>query len=88
MTCYERWQIVLTRFAPSKPTCERCGAEDAPYGDGRKRGSLDVHHKIPRRFGGKDTPDNWSVLCKSCHKKADADFLARAAKFYVKNGGR
>jgi 5-methylcytosine-specific restriction endonuclease McrA len=87
MTCSGRWQIVRERCVQGPPRCERCGVEDAAFGDGRRRGSLDIHHRIPLRFGGSDKPENWAVLCKSCHRQEDAAFLARAASFYVSHGG-
>lgn len=42
-------------------TCQNCGAET----------NLLVHHKIPRRLGGLDTPDNLVTLCKICHPKVE-----------------
>ena len=30
---------------------------------------LDLHHIIPRSWGGRDTIANLQLLCKQCHKK-------------------
>lgn len=39
--------------------CQRCGWEEA---------LCDVHHKIPRSQGGKNTIANAVVLCPNCHR--------------------
>ena len=38
--------------------CTKCGTTEC----------LEVHHKIPLRFGGQNTPDNLITLCASCHR--------------------
>jgi 5-methylcytosine-specific restriction endonuclease McrA len=37
--------------------CERCG----------RKGTLDLHHRQARRYGGQDTIDNAELLCRPCH---------------------
>ena len=37
--------------------CVRCGNTDKP----------EVHHKVARRHGGTDDPDNLETLCNKCH---------------------
>ena len=37
--------------------CELCGSHR----------SLDVHHIVPRVFGGEDEADNLVVVCQKCH---------------------
>lgn len=41
--------------------CEVCGWDKA---------SCDVHHKVPRSKGGKNTVENGQVLCPNCHRLA------------------
>jgi 5-methylcytosine-specific restriction endonuclease McrA len=38
---------------------------------------LTAHHVIPREQGGPDHPDNYVVLCGSCHTTAEHDLRAR-----------
>ncbi len=40
--------------------CVRCGKTNVP---------LEVHHKIARRHGGTDDPDNLETLCEDCHSQ-------------------
>ena len=35
---------------------------------------LQMHHKIPKRFGGDGDPSNLITLCNKCHKKAERRF--------------
>lgn len=49
--------IVLAR---DKHTCRECGQDS-------DRRTLDVHHLIPRSFGGTDDPANLVTLCDGCH---------------------
>lgn len=51
------WALAILRIKGNK--CERCGWDKAP---------CDIHHKIPRSQGGKNTIDNGSVLCPNCHR--------------------
>lgn len=44
--------------------CEVCGRE---WKDGWL---LEAHHKIPTHNGGKNTRDNWILLCQECHIEA------------------
>lgn len=47
-----------------RQTCQWCGAS-AP-------GTVfEVHHVIPRGYGGDDSPDNLVTLCVECHRKED-----------------
>jgi hypothetical protein len=41
--------------------CEVCGWDKAP---------CDVHHRVPKADGGKNTVDNGVVLCPNCHRLA------------------
>lgn len=41
--------------------CQRCGWDEA---------ACDVHHKVPRSLGGKNTLTNAIVLCPNCHRVA------------------
>lgn len=47
--------------------CEVCGRR---WKDGWL---LEAHHKIPSSMGGKDTRDNFQLLCVSCHMAAHED---------------
>ena len=51
-------------FRPNGPSnCVNCG----------KIGRVDVHRKIPGKYGGKYIESNIELLCRSCHKIADAN---------------
>ena len=39
----------------------------------KSTGPLDVHHLTYDRFGGDELPADLRVLCRRCHKSADAD---------------
>lgn len=76
--------------AELKWVCEACGRR---WVDGWL---LEGHHKIPRHNGGKDTRENFQLLCQHCHAEAH-DKLARTDAASVKcikgriaksNGGR
>lgn len=43
-----------------KDNCEKCKA----------KGGLEIHHKIPRAFGGTDNPENLMTFCWPCHFNA------------------
>lgn len=40
----------------------------------RRSAFLIVHHKIPRRKGGSDDPENLITLCKICHGRLEPKF--------------
>ena len=40
-------------------TCCECGTSDK---------KLETHHKVARRYGGKDEIDNIITLCRKCHR--------------------
>ena len=50
--------------------CQLCGCE-APFKDSEGHPYLEVHHVIPFREGGTDSPDNLVALCPNCHRKLD-----------------
>jgi hypothetical protein len=57
------WQVLRYRVLERDGwKCVRCGAD----GD-----NLQIHHKIKRRFGGKDVEGNLEALCPPCHSAAD-----------------
>ena len=39
--------------------CELCGSPK----------KLELHHIIPKSFGGPDVMDNWIAICSGCHAK-------------------
>jgi len=58
MTLISDWEHVrIEVLKRDNHTCQDCG----------KGESLDVHHKIPRRYGGLDIPENLVTLCSKCH---------------------
>lgn len=54
-----RWREIRDRILRERPICEDCAMDRA----------TEVHHIIPKRYGGTDTPDNLMSLCKSCHSR-------------------
>jgi 5-methylcytosine-specific restriction endonuclease McrA len=62
-TSSKEWEIfrdALISAADGK--CELCG---------NGHGLLQVHHILPRRFGGNHEPSNLLVLCNGCHSGLD-----------------
>lgn len=50
----------LSKIKKSLPQyCSKCGSTF----------QLDLHHKIKRSLGGKDTTNNLQILCRNCHSK-------------------
>jgi 5-methylcytosine-specific restriction protein A len=54
----ENWPKVRAKYLREHPYCEICG-----------RPAEIVHHKIDRRVGGTDHPDNLQALCNECHSR-------------------
>ena len=50
-------------FARDKNRCIRCNG----------KGELELHHVIPRDWGGSDLPRNLVVMCRNCHDAAEAE---------------
>lgn len=38
---------------------------------------LEAHHIVPTHNGGKDTRDNWILLCIECHEKAHRELAQK-----------
>jgi hypothetical protein len=56
-------------------TCEKCGTNIRRNKAGFHNGS--IHHRKPRRMGGKDTISNLVLLCLTCHREVHRnEFLA------------
>lgn len=59
--------------------CRRCGT---------KEGVLEVHHKIPAKWGGSNELSNLELLCEPCRKKRDKLLRYHAKKktdFFAEN---
>lgn len=50
--------------------CQLCGLE-APFNLPDGQPYLEVHHVIPFRDGGDDSPNNLVALCPNCHRKIE-----------------
>ena len=49
-------------------SCTACG--EGTIGPTSRHGNpLEVHHIVPRNYGGTDTIDNALLVCKNCHTK-------------------
>lgn len=57
-------------------TCQRCGHKGAW---GIRQENVQVHHVLPRAFGGDHQTQNLVTLCDPCHRKTDAE-LHRAMR--------
>lgn len=55
--------------------CERCGCQNGAKNDPGSR--LQLHHKIPRCYGGKNTADNLELLCKRCHDQSHIEYAKK-----------
>jgi len=49
-------------------SCVRCGADE----------DLVAHHKLPRRYGGRDLLENLEPVCRSCHPRVEQEAIAHA----------
>lgn len=67
----------LTSFLYS-PTCEECGLEDS------NRSFFEIHHIVPREFGGTNEEDNLIILCPNCHRRAHLEIGKRIGPFSFK----
>lgn len=54
----------------AKGRCQLCGC-DAPFKDRDGHPYLEMHHVLPFREGGTDSPDNLVALCPNCHRKIE-----------------
>lgn len=62
------WEAIRQRVLKrDNYECRFCGVSDDAHTEEHEQG-LDVHHVIPRRDGGNDTPRNLAALCRSCHR--------------------
>lgn len=46
---------------------------------------LDIHHKIPYGISKDNSPKNLITLCRSCHKKADWEYLRGTQKIIIED---
>jgi 5-methylcytosine-specific restriction endonuclease McrA len=60
-------------LARANNRCEACGRDNDAERQERGRG-LHVHHIRRKTDGGRETPENAKVLCRSCHVAEDPDF--------------
>lgn len=61
--------------------CHDCGnVFRGGAGQRRKRGSLEVHHIIPRSRGGSDHPGNLKALCSACHRAYTTELVSELAQ--------
>jgi len=51
------WKNIRSEMLEKTPFCWNCGAKER----------LHIHHLVPRRLGGDESPGNLSVVCGSCH---------------------
>lgn len=51
--------------------CERCFCKTTHENNSPKQGT--IHHRFPRRNGGRNTMENLLLLCLSCHRDVHAD---------------
>ncbi|QBJ96798.1 HNH endonuclease [Rhodococcus sp. ABRD24] len=78
-----------------EPTCFVCGLSDASWAVGDlddsiallekrwKRSRLQKAHLVPHQFGGANTPDNFAMLCRDCHRDAPDTPDAEAALRWI-----
>ena len=59
---------VLSAMVTSGAACVACGSRD----------DLVAHHKLPRRYGGLDVPENLEPVCRSCHPRVEQEAIAQA----------
>jgi 5-methylcytosine-specific restriction enzyme A len=75
----------LALFLRARGRCAACGWLLAP---GTR---WEVDHILPRALGGRDTPDNLQVLCRTCHAaktaRQDAPALAKTRRLKARHLG-
>jgi 5-methylcytosine-specific restriction endonuclease McrA len=59
---------VLSAMVTSGAACVACGSRE----------DLVAHHKMPRRYGGLDVPENLEPVCRSCHPRVEQEAIAEA----------
>lgn len=71
----------------AKGYCQLCGHE-APFKDKDGAPYLEIHHIVPLRDGGSDSPENLIALCPNCHRKlqvsADANDMKKLQRISAK----
>ena len=75
------WKQLRRQIRERDKVCQRCGA--TPEENGR---ALDVHHKVPFRFSGRNDPDDLEALCRPCHMQADDHGRSGGAAFLYAAG--
>lgn len=58
------WESIKRSIRARDKVCNECGK--TPEQNGR---ALDVHHIIPFRISGDNSPENLRALCRSCHMR-------------------
>jgi hypothetical protein len=58
----------LAAMVTAGASCVHCGAEE----------DLVAHHKLPRRYGGQDLPENLEPVCRGCHPRIEQEAVAQA----------
>lgn len=57
----QRQRLQNIVFARAGYVCQGCGATGVP---------LELHHRLPERWGGPNRPHNLVALCRPCHDRA------------------
>ena len=68
-----RWEETAVRIRKRDGVCRRC-----------LRKADDVHHILPRRFGGADHPVNLILLCDPCHLEVENIFRTIGLTKYMR----
>ena len=61
------WRV-LSAMVTTGAACVACGSRE----------DLVAHHRIPRRYGGLDVPENLEPVCRSCHPRLEQEAIAEA----------
>jgi 5-methylcytosine-specific restriction endonuclease McrA len=58
----------LSTMVTAGAECVACGSRE----------DLVAHHRMPRRYGGLDVPENLEPVCRSCHPRVEQEAVAAA----------
>ncbi len=57
-----QWHVLrITKLGP----CRTC---DDPANNGRLHSRIELHHIVPRDYGGDDYAENLAPVCRACHE--------------------
>lgn len=72
------WHASRKAVRTRDEVCRNCGRDPQNHADL----TFDVHHIVPRRWGGSNRLSNLALLCRDCHGGAHGLRMAPVVKFH------